>query len=611
MSDTLQSISISIGSGITPSRKNPSYWDSKDFYWLKTEQIGEFEIYETSEYISQKAVNETNIKIWSPCTISVAMYGEGATRGKVSILMREMATNQACCNIVVNEKKADYRYVYYWLKNNYQYLRGLSTGIRKNLNADVIKNIPVSFPQIPRQNAISTLLSNIDRKIALNKDINVELEKTAKMLYNYWFVQFDFPNVDGKPYRASGGEMEYNEVLKKEIPKGWEVKPFGEMYEVLRGELITEKETNEGNIKVVAAGLEYSCLHSEFNREKNTITVSGSGANAGYVNLWHERIFASDCITVRGETDVDTFLAYHYLKFIQKVILKKATGSAQPHVYPNDIKEIQYCDIPSDLKEKISITLMSINDKIANLQKESAELIALRDFLLPLLMNGQVTVSMAESKTEQHIIATAKQPQAMSAAAKKAAVFKRLVLSAYILDNICDEPTAGRVKFEKLLYLSEHCAQLPLHSEFQRAAAGPYDAAALYSIEGQLCRNKWFKGKKATGGRIVYSRLAKVDGYRKYIDTKFDIVQKGMIDKLLRLLKHADTEQCEIVATLYGAWNDFLIDGVHPSDDQIVDEVLTNWNPSKVRIERNRWIAALTWMRQNDIVPVGYGISTK
>jgi len=74
-------------------------------------------------------------------------------------------------------------------------------------------------------------------------------------------------------------------------------------------------------------------------------------------------------------------------------------------------------------------------------------------------------------------------------------------------------------------------------------------------------------------------------------------VQKGVIDKLLHLLSHADTERCEIVATLYGAWNDFLIDGVHPSDDQIVDEVLTNWNPRKGRIGRNRWVAALRWMR--------------
>ena len=88
-------------------------------------------------------------------------------------------------------------------------------------------------------------------------------------------------------------------------------------------------------------------------------------------------------------------------------------------------------------------------------------------------------------------------------------------------------------------------------------------------------------------------------------------MQKGVIDKLLRMLSHADTERCEIIATLYGAWNDFLIDGVHPSDDQIVDEVLTNWNPSKERIDRNRWVAALTWMRQNDIVPVGFGMSTK
>jgi type I restriction enzyme S subunit len=80
---------------------------------------------------------------------------------------------------------------------------------------------------------------------------------------------------------------------------------------------------------------------------------------------------------------------------------------------------------------------------------------------------------------------------------------------------------------------------------------------------------------------------------------------------LIRLFKTARTIQCEIIATLYGAWNDFIINGKNPTDGQIVDEVLTNWHESKERIERDRWLAALDWMRQKDIVPAGYGVSTK
>jgi type I restriction enzyme S subunit len=102
-----------------------------------------------------------------------------------------------------------------------------------------------------------------------------------------------------------------------------------------------------------------------------------------------------------------------------------------------------------------------------------------------------------------------------------------------------------------------------------------------------------------------------VDAYKTYIDTNLNEQQKSVIDKLIRLFKTARTIQCGIAATLYGAWNDFIIDGKNPTDDQIVNEVLTNWHKSKERIERCRWLAALGWMRQKDIVPVGYGVSTK
>jgi type I restriction enzyme S subunit len=126
-----------------------------------------------------------------------------------------------------------------------------------------------------------------------------------------------------------------------------------------------------------------------------------------------------------------------------------------------------------------------------------------------------------------------------------------------------------------------------------------------------LKKNQWFQRQKITGESRAYSRLPKADAYKTYIGANLNGQQKGVIDKLIRLFKTALTIQCEIVATLYGAWNDFIINGENPTDDQIVDEVLTNWHEGKKRIKRDRWLAALGWMRQNGIVPVGYGVSTK
>lgn len=225
----LGEIASFIGSGMTPLRSNENYWNSKDYPWLKTEQLGEYQIFDTNEYISKVALEETNLKLFPKNTLSVAMYGEGKTRGNVSILAEQMTTNQACCNIIVDNKFANYKFVYYWLKNSYYKLRSLSSGIRNNLNSEDIKKFEINLPSLPTQQKIAAVLSSLDDKIALNKKINAKLEAMAKRLYDYWFVQFDYPDKNGKPYKTSGGKMVWNEVLKREIPEGWEV---GNLYEI-------------------------------------------------------------------------------------------------------------------------------------------------------------------------------------------------------------------------------------------------------------------------------------------------------------------------------------------------------------------------------------------
>ena len=140
----------------------------------------------------------------------------------------------------------------------------------------------------------------------------------AKSLYDYWFVQFDFPDDKGKPYKTSGGKMTYNPTLKRKIPTGWEVIKLNKFADIKKGTLITEKEANtNGNIKVVSAGLNFSYFHDQANNSANVITISASGANAGYINFWREPIFACDCTTVRGRTDLATIFILHFLKILR------------------------------------------------------------------------------------------------------------------------------------------------------------------------------------------------------------------------------------------------------------------------------------------------------
>jgi type I restriction enzyme S subunit len=299
--------------------------------------------------------------------------------------------------ITPNEEKISGKFLNYWLNTKqakiYFKNNAGGSGQRCSLPLDIIKSIPLMFPNISIQKKISNILFKIDKKIEINNKINQKLEAIAKTLYDYWFVQFDFPNSEGKPYKSSGGKMVYSEELKREIPEGWGVSLLKHYAEIQRGDIITLKDSDiTGEIKVVSAGINYSHFHSDYNREKNTITLSSSGANAGYINFWREPIFASDCITIRGESDIETIMILHYLYLLQDYIYSQAKGSAQPHVYPNDIKQLYYPIPLNSLIKKFGKIILPLNNQIANNQKENQKLTQLRDWLLPMLMNGQVRV---------------------------------------------------------------------------------------------------------------------------------------------------------------------------------------------------------------------------
>ena len=296
-----------------------------------------------------------------------------------------------------NENIIDIDFLFYWLNSNSfkkQILNNNIGAVQKAITIDFLKKVDISLPEIPNQKSIAAVLSALDKKIALNKQINARLEEMAKTLYDYWFVQFDFPDASGKPYKSSGGEMVFDETLKREIPKGWEVKSLGDWAEIRKGTLITEKTANtNGDIKVISAGVDFSYYHDVANRPKNTITISTSGANAGFVNFWREPIFACDCTTITNSVIGRTLYILNFLKIVQDFIYQQARGSAQPHVYPKDIEGLKIIVPPDSLLKKFSEFVNNWNLKIANNEKQNHQLTQLRDFLLPMLMNGQVSVA--------------------------------------------------------------------------------------------------------------------------------------------------------------------------------------------------------------------------
>ena len=407
----ISTVAKRVSSGLTPLRSNLEFWQNGTIQWLKTEQLGEKFIYSTTEKISETALRKTKIKVYPPNTLSIAMYGEGKTRGNVSIIKSEMATNQACCNVELDPDLVDYEYVYYFLKTQYNELRNLSSGVRKNLNSDDIKNFVIRLPEaLSEQKKIADVLAALDAKIECNARINAELEGMAKALYDYWFLQFDFPNKKGRPYKSSDGKMVFNLILNREIPAEWEIHKIGEVLEVVLGgtpstlnadywENGTINWLNSGEMNAFPVVLAASKITKKALDNSATKLMPSGSVAISITRYIRPTILAIDSCanqSVVGVYESSTFKnSYLYPFFVNEVsrYMTIRTGAMQPHINKETIKETLIIKPPSQILSKYYEIVNPIYLKIINNAKENLELIQLRDWLLPLLMNGQVNVN--------------------------------------------------------------------------------------------------------------------------------------------------------------------------------------------------------------------------
>ena len=227
-------ISAQIYSGGTPKSTVAEYYGG-NIPWLNTKEINFCRIYKTEKTITDEEFNNSSAK-WIPAnSVIVAMYG--ATAGKTAITRVPLTTNQACCNLTIDSTKADYRFVYYALCNDYAFLSSLANGgAQQNLNAQQIKEFEIPSPSLGEQKRIADILSSIDDKIELNRRINDNLEQQAQALFKAWFVDFE-------PFKD--GEFVDSELGR--IPEGWKVTELGKVTKQ-----ITERVGQRTDIKVLS-----------------------------------------------------------------------------------------------------------------------------------------------------------------------------------------------------------------------------------------------------------------------------------------------------------------------------------------------------------------------
>lgn len=283
----------------------------------------------------------------------------------------------------------------------------------RHTSPDKIKDCTVWIPEYSSQEKIVNFLSSIDEKIALNNRINEKLEQLAKRLYDYWFVQFDFPNSDGKPYKSSGGKMIYNAELKREIPEGWEVKKLYDLVSFKNGINYDKNELGDKDYKIVnVRNISSSSLilsENELDRitlksniadnyllSSKSILVARSGCPGEtrlLLNNNESVIFCGFIICLEPINDILKYYLTFSLKKLEKTTATKTGGSILQNVSQETLKRINIIIPPENLISSFNEKINPILLKYSKLQEENAKLTVLRDKLLPLLMNGQVTVS--------------------------------------------------------------------------------------------------------------------------------------------------------------------------------------------------------------------------
>ncbi|MBR9785490.1 MAG: restriction endonuclease subunit S [Gammaproteobacteria bacterium] len=404
--------------GKTPSSANPEDFGDETPFVTPSDSFEQKYIDSTQRNLSPEGVKKLKGKLLPANSVLVTCIG--SAMGKVAMVRSPSITNQQINAIKINSN-FDPEYIYYCLKNNYKLLRNAAGGSTALplLNKTEFELLSCKVhSEKDEQKKISSVLSAIDKKIELNNCINAELEAIAKTLYNYWFVQFDFPDDSPqgrcRPYKNSGGKMVYNPILKREIPEGWDWKPVSSIIEVKDGTHDSPKPSDSGQYLITSkhlkpSGIDFSDAYlisqEDFDAVNKRSKVDEGDfllSMIGTVGLsqWAMKIETPYAIkniglfkTSQAPEMADYIFAavtsLHGRAYLQQ---NQSTGTSQPYVTLGTLRSIPIL-IPNDkIFEQFNGKIKPIHKLMYENITENQKLAKLRDWLLPMLMNGQVTV---------------------------------------------------------------------------------------------------------------------------------------------------------------------------------------------------------------------------
>ena len=360
----LEEVCTEISDGL---HKAPKFKFGGDYIFVNAKNIVNGFIVDNDP--KKKSSYEEFLKYASPLNDTTVLFSIDGTIGNIALYRGEKCIlGKGACYLNPNPNVLDRIFLYYELQSPRfrGYIDRMSTGSTiKHISLRTMRNYSFTFPSIAKQRQISSILKSLDDKIEVNRRINDNLEQQAMAIFDKMFPA------------VSLGEN-----------------TIGSMITPKRGKGLLSKDAIEGNVPVVAGGLEPATYHNESNTVAPVVTISASGANAGYVNLWHIPVWSSDSSFIDSSMTPNVYFWYVMLKKRQKEIFDAQTGSAQPHIYPKHVAEMPLGIFEqSDVAKFTEIVTPMFKIRGKNL-KESERLASIRDSLLPKLMSGELKLDI-------------------------------------------------------------------------------------------------------------------------------------------------------------------------------------------------------------------------
>ena len=389
-----------IVSGGTPNTKIEEYWNG-NIPWITPKDLSGFTdryIYSGERNITELGLENSSAKLLPRNTV---LFSSRAPIGYVALAGDNLATNQGFKSIICDDKKAYPLFIYYLLKSKKNDIENIAGGSTfKEVSGKVMKEFKVQIPPLTEQKAIANILSTLDEKIETNNQINEKLEEMAQALFKHWFVDFEFPNENGKPYKSSGGEMVESELGM--IPKGWKVSKLSELitlYDSKRIPLSKNERDKREKIYPYYGASSLMDYVDDYIFDGVYVLLGEDGTvidELGYPILqyvWGKFWVNNHAHVIKGKNDYSEEFVYMLLKNTN--VSSAVTGAVQLKINQKNLKNLSVV-IPedTDLIKQFSGILNYQFSIIRNNSDQNKVLTSIRDNLLPKLMSGEIRVPL-------------------------------------------------------------------------------------------------------------------------------------------------------------------------------------------------------------------------